>query len=206
MEPKWLEWARSLQAISQNGLMYAVNEYDIERYNQIKDIAAKMMSSNSDGDFKYIKDLFDNVEGYATPKVDVRGVIFQDKKILLVKEKEDGAWALPGGWADPNETPSESIEREVFEESGFVVKAKKILALYDRTKQGHTPLFPFHVYKIFFLCTLIGGKKALSNETEDVDFFEEDNIPELSHSRVSLTQIKRFFEHYRDSTLQTDFD
>jgi ADP-ribose pyrophosphatase YjhB (NUDIX family) len=206
MEPKWLEWAKSLQAIAQNGLTYAVNEFDIERYEQIRNISAEIMASNSGGDFEFIKDLFKNVEGYATPKVDVRGVVFKDDKILLVKEKIDGGWTLPGGWADPNETPSESVEREVFEESGFIVKSKKILAVYDRAKQGHTPPFPFHVYKLFFLCGLQGGNKKISNETTDVDFFEEDNIPELSRSRVLKNQILRLFEFHKNPGLQTDFD
>jgi ADP-ribose pyrophosphatase YjhB (NUDIX family) len=206
MEPKWLEWAKSLQAIAQNGLTYAVNEFDVERYNQIRNISAEIMASNSDGDFEFIKELFKNVDGYATPKVDVRGVVFKDNKILLVKEKIDGGWTLPGGWADPNEIPSESVEREVFEESGFIVKSKKILAVYDRAKQGHKPPFPFHVYKLIFLCDLQGGKKTISNETDDVDFFEEDKIPELSHSRVIKSQIKRVFEFYRNPGLPADFD
>jgi len=206
MEPKWLEWAKSLQAIAQNGLTYALNEFDIERYKQIRNISAEMMASNSECDLEFIKDLFKNVEGYATPKVDVRGIVFKDNKILLVKEKIDGGWTLPGGWADPNETPGESVEREVFEESGFIVKTKKILAVYDRAKQGHKPPFPFHVYKLFFLCDLQGGKKTISNETDDVDFFEEDKIPALSYSRVLESQIKRFFEFYRNPDLPTDFD
>ena len=206
MEPKWLGWAKSLQAIAQNGLTYALNEFDIERYNEIRNIAAEMMASNSEGDLEFIKDLFLNVEGYATPKVDVRGVVFKDDKILLVKEKSDGGWTLPGGWADPNETPSESVEREVFEESGFVVKSKKILAVYDRAKQGHTPPFPFHVFKIFFLCQLNGGTKTTSNETDDVDFFDENNLPELSKARVLKKQIERLFEFYRNPDLPADFD
>ncbi|MGA7721380.1 MAG: NUDIX hydrolase [Ignavibacteriaceae bacterium] len=206
MEPKWLEWAKSLQAIAQNGLTYAENEFDIERYDQIRNISAEIMASNSGGDFEFIKELFRKQEGYATPKVDVRGVIFKSNKILLVKEKIDGGWTLPGGWADPNETPSESVEREVFEESGFIVKSKKILAVLDRTKQGHLPPFPFHVYKLFFLCDLQGGSKSTSNETTDVDFFEENNIPGLSSSRVLKSQIDRFFEFYRNPGLPTDFD
>ncbi len=206
MEPKWLSWAKSLQAISQNGLTYAENEFDIERYKQIRNIAAEMMAKKSDTDLSYIKNLFQMNEGYATPKVDVRGAVFEKDRILLVKEKSDGGWTLPGGWADTNETPSESVEREVYEESGFLVKTKKILAVFDRTKQGHTPPFPFHVYKIFFLCNLIGGKKTNSMETEDVDFFEEDKIPKLSLSRVTMNQIKRLFQHHRNDNFQTDFD
>ncbi len=206
MEPKWLEWAKSLQAIAQNGLTFAVNEFDIERYKKIREIASEIMAENSNGDFEYIKDLFGNEEGYSTPKVDVRGVVFKENKVLLVKEKADGGWTFPGGWADPNETPAESVEREVFEESGFLVKVKKVLAVYDRKKQGHTPPFPFHVYKLFFLCEIIGGKKSNSIETDGVDFFGEEGIPHLSASRTSLSQIKKFFEHYLKPEMQAEFD
>lgn len=206
MEPKWLGWAKSLQAIAQNGLTFAESEFATERYNQITDIAAEMMASNSDADLAYVRDLFKNFEGYATPKVDVRGVVFRDDKVLLVKEKSDGGWTLPGGWADPNETPSQSVEREVFEESGFEVKAVKVLAVYDRAKQGHTPPFPYHVFKLFFLCELKGGKRTTSIETDDVDFFAEKDIPGLSSARTTLNEIRRFFEHRHVPDLPTDFD
>ena len=206
MEPKWLDWAKSLQATAQNGLTFASNEYEVERYNHIMNIAMEMMATNSDADLAHIKDLFKDVEGYATPRVDVRGAVFNDDGILLVKERSDGGWTLPGGWADPNETPSLATEREVFEESGFEVEATKLLAVYDRAKQGHTPPFPYHVYKIFFMCRLIGGRKTTSHETDGVEFFSEDNIPSLSPARTTISQIKRFFEHYRHPDLPTDFD
>ncbi len=206
MGPKWLEWAKSLQAIAQNGLTFAGNEYEVERYRHVMDIAAEMMASNSDADLAYVKDLFKDVEGYATPRVDVRGVVFKDDKILLVREKSDGGWTLPGGWADPNETPSESVGREVFEESGFEVETVKVLAVYDRVKQGHTPPHPYHIYKLFFLCELKGGEKKTSLETDGVDFFDEAGIPALSAARTTANQIRRFFEHYRNPGLQTDFD
>jgi ADP-ribose pyrophosphatase YjhB (NUDIX family) len=206
MEPKWLEWAKSLQAIAQNGLTYSTNEFDIERFEQVRKISAEIMASNSDGDLEFIEGLFKNADGYATPKVDVRGVVIKEGKILLVKEKIDGGWTLPGGWADPNETPSESVEREVFEESGFIVKTRKLLAVYDRTKQGHTPPFPFHVYKLFFLCDFEGGIKTTSNETDGVDFFDEDKIPALSESRVLKNQIEKIYKFYRNPDLPADFD
>lgn len=206
MEPKWLEWAKSLQAEAQNGLTFSQNEFERERYNHILDIAAEMMASNSDTDLGYIKGLFQDVEGYMTPRVDVRGVVFKDDKVLLVKEKADGGWTLPGGWADPNETPSQSVEREVFEESGFQVSTIKVLAVFDRAKQGHTPPFPYHVYKLFFLCELKGGKKATSIETDGVDWFLENDIPALSSARTTVSQLRRFFEHHRNPDLPTEFD
>ncbi len=206
MEPKWIEWAKDLQAISQNGLNYSENAFDRDRYNKIRDIAAEILASHSDVDFEVIKDLFNGEKGHSTPKVDVRGAVFKDDKILMVREIIDGGWTLPGGWADPNETPSASIEREVFEESGFVVKAKKVLAVYDRAKQGHVPPFPYHVYKIFFECELVGGKKKYSIETDGVNFFSENEIPELSKARTTISQIKRIFKHYKNPQLPADFD
>lgn len=206
MVPKWLEWAKSLQAEAQNGLTFTQSEFERERYQHILDIAAEMMASNSDADFTYVKNLFEDVKGYMTPRVDVRGVVFKNDEILLVKEKSDGGWTLPGGWADPNETPGESVAREVFEESGFEVEATKVLAVFDRAKQGHMPPYPYHIYKLFFLCELKGGKKTTSIETNAVDFFSADNIPPLSTSRTTTSQLKRFFEHHNSPGMQTDFD
>ena len=206
MEPKWLIWAKSLQAISQNGLTFSKNEFDIERYKEIRKIAAEIMAQYSDSNFDFIHGLFNGENGYSTPKVDVRGAVFKEQKILLVKEKADGGWTLPGGWADPNETPSESVEREVFEESGYRVKAYKIAAIFDRTKQKHTPPYPYHVYKLFFMCKLIGGTKKNSLETDGIEFFDLENIPSLSDARVKIQQINRMFEFHKNPSLQTDFD
>ncbi len=203
---KWLKWAKDLQAISQDGLTYSENKFEIERYKQIRGIAAEMMAEYSETEFEKILGLFTEQAGYATPKIDVRGVVFKDDKVLLVKEKSDGGWTLPGGWADPNESPKESVEREVFEESGFITEAIQVLAVYDRDKQGHTPPFPFHIYKIFFLCELKGGKKKLSIETDGVDFFAEDNIPVLSVARTKESQLKLFFEYKRSGEQKADFD
>ena len=207
MDPDWLRWAKHLQALSQTGLHFSDNIYDIDRYREIQDIAAEILSIYGRVDKEYVLNLFSNESGYATPKVDVRGVTFKDSKILLVREILDNhRWTLPGGWADVNESPGESVEREVFEESGFRTKAVKLLAVYDRSKQGHTNPLPFHVYKLFFLCEIIDGEATPSEETSEVDFFYEGHIPELSTSRVTHDQIRRFFDHYRHPDWPTDFD
>ena len=143
--------------------------------------------------------------GCSPPKVDVRGAIFRDDTILLVKERVDGCWTLPGGWADVGESPSEVVVKEVYEESGYQARAIKLLAVYDRNKQGHPPL-PFYVYKLFFHCELIGGSPSSSIETEEVGFFPESALPELSLGRVTPMQITRLFQHYRQPDLPTDFD
>jgi ADP-ribose pyrophosphatase YjhB (NUDIX family) len=206
MEPAWLKWAKELVAISQNGLSYANNAYDIERYEKIRQIATEMMSTRSDLDTETLLTIFAKEDGYATPKVDVRGAVFRDNRILLVKEKIDNKWTLPGGWADPCNSPCESVMREIYEESGFETQAQKLLAVYDRSKHPHKPFMPFHIYKLFFLCEITGGSEQTSHETTAVDFFAENQIPELSFSRVLPYQIARMFEHYRRPDMPTDFD
>jgi ADP-ribose pyrophosphatase YjhB (NUDIX family) len=206
MEPNWLKWAKRLAALAQDGLTYSDNEYEIDRYNQVRQIAAEMMAAGSDLDAKALIDLFSREHGYATPKVDVRGAAFRDDKILMVKEKVDDAWTLPGGWADPCQSASEAVAREVFEESGFEVHVVKLATVYDRSKHPHLPLMPFHLYKLFFLCEITGGTPTESHETTGVEFFAQDNIPALSISRTLPFQIARMFEHHRNPALPTDFD
>ena len=205
MEPRWLSWAQRLQAIAQTGLTYASNQYDVERYEAVREIVAEMMAEGSHGDLATIRGLFASQAGYATPKVDVRGVVFRENGILLVKEREDGGWTLPGGWADVGESPADATVREVREESGFETRAVKLLAVYDRNRHGHTPI-PFHAYKLFFRCEIIGGAPATSVETEGVDWFAEDSLPTLSISRVTPVQIHLFFEHLRNPGWPTEFD
>lgn len=206
MEPNWLKWAKQLAALAQDGLTYSEIAYDIERYEQMRDIAAAMMAEGFDLEKKSVLDLLQREEGYATPKVDVRGAAFRDGKILLVKEALDGGWTLPGGWADPCQSASEAVVREVFEESGFEARVTKLAAVYDRSKHPHLPLVPFHIYKLFFLCEITGGQATESHETTGVDFFAPDNIPNLSVSRTLPFQIARMFDHHRNRALLTDFD
>jgi ADP-ribose pyrophosphatase YjhB (NUDIX family) len=209
MEPVWLVWARRLQAIAQTGLTFAVNPHDRERYTALRALAAAMMATQSDADFARIEALFAEQTGYATPKVEVRGAIFDhNARILLVREIADaGRWTMPGGWADVNESPSESMVREVREEAGIEVRVRKLAAVYDRARHPHTPPHPFHVFKLFFLCDPIGGTPRPGLETSEVAFFGETAIPEdLSVARVLPFQIRRMFEHARRPDLPTDFD
>lgn len=205
MQPIWLDWAQRLQAIAQSGLTYSPNQYDLERYESIREIAAEIMAAGSASPIAPIRELFAAQSGYATPKVDMRAAVFRDDKILLVEEREDHAWSLPGGWADVGESPSDAIVREVHEESGYETRAVKLLAVFDRNRHGHPP-FPFHAYKMFFRCELLGGEAALSNETSGVDWFAEDQLPALSTTRVTAAQLHRFFDHYRHPDWPTDFD
>ena len=206
LDPKWLRWSRQLMAIAQNGLTFVNNPFDKERYEAIRAIAAEILSDHTGTDWSQITDLFSREVGYATPKVDVRGVVIRDNTILLVKERADGLWTLPGGWADVNESPSEAVVREVYEESGYRTRAARLLAVLDRSKHCNIPPLPFHIYKIFILCELLGGDPATSHEIDDVAFFAENELPELSLSRTTPAQIVRMFEHFRCPDLPPDFD
>ncbi|HEU0276404.1 MAG TPA: NUDIX hydrolase [Rhodanobacteraceae bacterium] len=207
MEPNWLQWAKELQAIAQIGLAYPSGDhFDAERYARIREIAAEIMGAAGAIDPGQLLGLFQRETGYATPKVDVRGAVISGDRILLVREREDGRWTLPGGWADVNETPGESVVREVREESGYRVVATRLAAAYDRSRRGHLPAFPFHVYKLFFICDVVDGKAAPSAETSEVRFFEEGALPALSESRVTAWEIARMFVHARNPRLTTEFD
>ena len=205
MNHKWLEWVKKLQAIAQNGLTYTENPFDVERYKSLRAIAAEIMATYSNVEPSYVVDLFAREVGYATPKVDVRGAVFRDDTILLVREREDGCWTLPGGWADVGDSPSEVVVREIYEESGYHTRAIKLLAVYDRDRHGHPPL-SHYVYKLFFQCELVSGSPSPSIETDEVAFFSENEIPQLSLGRVVPEQVARVFQHYRHPDWATDFD
>ena len=206
-EPDWLTWAREIQAIAQTGLAFCDKCYDHERYLALQALAARMLAARGAGDPSHLAGLFGTESGYATPKVDVRGAAFRDGRILLVREAADGGrWTLPGGWADVNLTPAENVVKEVREESGFQVSVRKLAAIWDRTRQGHTPQL-FHAYKFFFICDIVGGAAATSSETSEIGFFGQHEIPaDLSVSRTLPRQIARMFAHYSDAALPTDFE
>jgi ADP-ribose pyrophosphatase YjhB (NUDIX family) len=205
MDPPWLEWAKQLQAIAQTGLTFANNDFDRQRYGAVRAIAAAMVASGTGAEARLLDDFFAREQGYATPKVDVRAAVFREGRILLVKERSDGRWTLPGGWADVGDSPSIAVEREVREESGYEVRAVRLAAVYDRNRHGHTPLL-FHIWKLFFVCELTGGSARPSIETEAAEFFAENDLPPLSVGRITATQIAHMFEHHRDPARPTSFD
>ena len=204
--PDVLEWAKRLQAIAQNGLTYARDPFDLERFQQVRQLAAEMLASGStSAKAEELVELFKKNFGYATPKVDVRAAVFRENRILLVKERSDNFWTLPGGWADVGDPPSVAAAREVREESGYEVVVKKLAAVYDRELHNHPP-YPFHSYKMFFLCEVTGGAAKTSLETTEVDFFPEDRIPPLSLVRVTPVQVAHMFAQYRHPEWPTSFD
>jgi ADP-ribose pyrophosphatase YjhB (NUDIX family) len=194
---KWLEWAKQIQAISQAGLAYSKDIYDLERFEQLRNLSIEILSQYTDVETEKVRSLFANETGYATPKVAVRGVVFKDERILLVKERADGAWSLPGGWADIGLSPIEVGVKEIKEESGFDVEPLRLLAVFDK-KFHDQPPSPFHEYIIFIRYEITGGAAKEGVETLQVDFFAESELPELSLERNTEKQINALFSFLRN--------
>src|SRR5512139_2878446 len=194
--PKWMDWAREIFSLSQSGLTYSGNEYDIERYKRLQEITAEIIADQSDITKEAALESFAMQAGYITPKVDVRGAVVRDGKILLIQERADDKWAMPGGWADLGNAPASVAEREVWEESGYRVKAEKVVAVLDANRIE--PMEFYHAYKLIFLCRLIDGEPRTSYETLAVDFFDLNELPPLSLFRTSEDMLREVFAHVMD--------
>jgi len=203
--PRWLEWARQIQALSQTGYHYAENEYQRQRYQRLTEISAEIIHECAGLEVAPLLNAFSAQIGYATPRVDVRAAVFQDGKLLLVRERQDNGWTMPGGWADVGDVPSEAAEREAWEEAGFHVKARRVIGVYDANRVG--PLDLFHAFKLVFLCDLIDGEPRPSSETSEVAFFGPDEIPaHLSVNRTYMRHIDDAFRVFACPDLPTVFD
>jgi len=207
-DPDWLIWAREIQAVAQTGLAFSKDPYDLDRYAALRRLSLRIMADHARADLARLEGLFDGETGYATPKIGVRGAVFDAAgRILMVREVVDGnRWTLPGGWADVNQTPAQSVVREVFEESGYHVRAVKLAAVWDRARQAQ-PAMAFSVVRLFFICALEGGEPATSLETSEVGWFAEAEVPaELSLRRTLPRHIGRMFAHWRQPELATEFN
>ncbi len=203
--PRFLEWAREIQALAQTSLHYAHDDFERARCRRLMEIAAEMIAQNSDAQFLQLCWAFNAQKGYATPKVDVRAAVFRDGMLLMVKERADGGWTMPGGWADVGDVPSQAAERETLEESGFTVKARKVVGVYDANRTG--PPEVFHAFKIVFLCDLLGGEARLSNETSGVSWVSKEAVPSnLSGERTLPRHIEDAFAALDTPDLPTVFD
>lgn len=204
MNKEWLDWAVELQSLAQAGLTYGKDAYDKERYQRIRDISAEMLAFQTDIPVEKVKGLFCNETGYQTPKLDTRAAIFDNEKILLVREN-NGKWSLPGGWVDVNRSVKENTIKEVKEEAGLDVSADKLIAVQDRAKHN-LPLYAYGVCKIFVLCSVIGGQFEKNIETTGFAYFDENALPELSVEKNTEEQIKMCFAAYRDKDWIPLFD
>jgi ADP-ribose pyrophosphatase YjhB (NUDIX family) len=203
--PLWLDWARRIEALAQAGLHYSENEYDKERYRQLKELSAEIVASHTHLSREEILSHFALADGYSTPKVDVRAAVVEDGKLLLVRERVDGGWTLPGGWVDVGDLPAAAAERETREESGYLVRAERLVGVYDANRLGELRFH--HAFKLVFLCRLTGGDAATSYETTEVGWFAPDEIPQpFSGERTKRRHIEDIFRAAGDPGFQTVFD
>lgn len=202
----WLGWIQRLRAIAQTGAAYSVDPYDQERYQEISSLTESMLGALLDVPPERVHHLYLGERGYPTPKVDVRAGVFRDDQILLVREASDGRWSLPGGWADEQQSPRQCVEREVLEEAGYQVHASRLVAVKDRSLHPYEPRRLEHVYKLFFLCELLGGTPTVGLETTAVEFFPLDALPELSSGRTLAEDVRLLALHHRQPELLPEFD
>ncbi len=203
--PDWLRWAREIQAISQIGLYFSKNHHDEKNFSRLQEIAAEMADKHSNLNYTQALSIFQDQQGYATVKVDVRGAVVQDQSILLVQERLDGLWTLPGGWADVGESPSEMVAREVWEESGYNVAPERLVGIYDSNRCREPASF-FHIFKLIFLCRITGGFPRPSEETAAVDFFSFQQLPELSEPRTLKRHLDDIQLHIHNPDQPAVFD
>lgn len=201
---KWLQWAVELQSIAQAGLTYGRDKFDLERYQRLREISAEMIAHKTEISPEKVRDLFCGETGYQTPKLDTRAAVFQEDKILLVREN-DGRWALPGGWVDVNVSVKENTVKEVKEESGLDVSADRIIAVQDRSKHN-LPLYAYGVCKIFVLCSLIGGEFTENIETTESRYFSEEELPPLAEEKNTPDQVRMCFQASRTKDWKVLFD
>ncbi len=202
----WLRWVRTLQSIGQAGLNYTDNAFDRDRYERVGRVAAQMVAALAGLPAVAVAEAFAADAGHPTPKVDVRGAVFRDGQVLLVRERSDGRWTLPGGWADPGDSPGATVAREVREETGYAVSANRLVAVHDRDLHNHPPI-AFAVYKLFFLCQLEPVPTGeYDHEIESVAWFDPSTPPQLSTGRVTTDQLALVARHHADPTRPAEFD
>lgn len=200
------EKIKRIQALAETGLEFSQNTFDLERYKELHEISIWLLSNITKTPVEQIIPVISDKNGYKTPKVDVRAVVFNEYgQILLIQEKADNRWAMPGGWADIGYSPAEVAVKECFEEAGIKVEATKLLAVLDKQKQKMPPAFEY-VYKIFLHCKKLDDNISVGSETSNVQWFDEHNLPELSTPRNTMEQIKLMFRFHRGEFKEAIFE
>ncbi len=207
MEDTWLARAKRLLALAETGQHFTKNPFDRERYGEIADMARSMLADLGQVPVSRIEGLIgEHAAGYATPSIDIRGAVIRDQRILLVRERSDGKWAMPGGFADIGHSPAENIEREVQEEAGLHVRARHLYALRHKARHSY-PADARDFYKVFFLCDEVEATHPVAGaETTDVAFFAADDLPELSLTRTIQSDILTAFKVAASDNPTAEFD
>lgn len=202
----YLNAIKRIKALGETGLVYAQNGYEVERNQELVDLSQEMMAAMAQKPVESLNGFYMPPTEYPTPKVDVRGFLLNENdEILFAKEVLDGLWSIPGGWADIGFTPSEIAVKEIEEESGIKSEVVRLLAIYDKRCHAHPPA-PFYVYKLIFLCRVIGGELRGNFDIEEARWFPLDQLPPLSTDRIVESQIHELFKLAKDESLPIVFD
>ena len=206
-EDKWLSYAKRIHALATCGLEFSKSHYELDRYEEIQSIATDMLAELSNSPRQNVKALMlHGVEGYVTPKTDVRAAVIKENKILLVQEKTDNLWALPGGYADVGLSPDENAVKEVWEEANIKVKATKLYAVRHKAK-GEYKADLRDFYKLFFLCDQLTDDDVFAgSEVLDAQFFSLQSLPELSSGRTVESDLRAAFLHHNHRDKATYYD
>jgi len=197
---------KQIQALSEIGIHYSKNDFELQRNQEISDLCFSVLSQITDIPEQELKVKMIESDGYKTPKVDVRAVVFNDhNEILMVRERIDNCWSLPGGWADIGYTPSEVAEKESHEEAGASVKAVRLLGILDKRCHNHPPDI-YYIYKVFIECAFIGWVGSNQMETSDHGFFGLENLPPLSTPRNTIEQMNKLFDYHNGTLIEPMFD
>jgi ADP-ribose pyrophosphatase YjhB (NUDIX family) len=207
MEPQWLAYAKRLQAIASTGLHFSRDQFDQERYEEIATIANEMLATLGTVPIERIEGLISEfAQGYATPKVDVRGALIEGDAILLVRERSDGLWTLPGGFADVGRSAARNVEKEMHEEAGLHVSARRLYCVRHKAGASYPPDVR-DFYKMFFLCSRLDDSPPQPGpETIEVRFFPLGDLPPLSTARVIEADIEAAFSFTAEPQRPTVFD
>jgi len=204
-----IDLSKRIKAIADIGLLYTSDDFDKERYHELKLIGEKLLSRELDTTPENVKSFFDECIDYPTPKVDVRVLVLNDEEqILMVQEKNDEKWSLPGGWADIGKTPSEVAIGEVLEETGLKITCKCLSGVFDKRMHAHPPQ-PYYVYKMIFYGELISPDENVLKpafDVLDVSWFDVGGLPSLSTDRILSSQIEVIYKNIMDQNFTTIFD
>lgn len=204
-EEKLIEWAQELQSLTASGLHYCKDRFDRDRYERIRDIAAEIAANASGMGEDVVKDIFSSQDGYQTPKMCSRAIIFNEAgEVLLVKEW-DNKWAPPGGWCEYNKTPAENVIKEAWEEAGLRVEPYRFVLMHDQHHHNR-PLNFYNVEKCFFLCRVLGGSFRENIETTESRYFPLDALPDLNGEKINAEQLRICYDAFRAETWETHYD